>query len=122
MAAGHAEGEGADGNEEAEADAEQGGEERFDQTAQKDLMIRAIREDGQPVKQFSTMQTLIKQEADGAKELKLKQREKELIEVISGVLKDIKELPNREMEIMSLQSDIATSVSFNMQYLERVKQ
>lgn len=92
--------------------------EKGQDAAEKEQMKRmldSIRE-GQKVQQFFTMQTLLKQEQEDAKEHRLEKREKELIDELQVFLNAIRKLPDEEKAVKQLQSTLKQSLFSNLKY------
>eukprot|EP00746_Dinoflagellata_sp_MGD_P127786 gnl/MRDRNA2_/MRDRNA2_62284_c0_seq1.p1 gnl/MRDRNA2_/MRDRNA2_62284_c0~~gnl/MRDRNA2_/MRDRNA2_62284_c0_seq1.p1 ORF type:complete len:1029 (+),score=232.41 gnl/MRDRNA2_/MRDRNA2_62284_c0_seq1:461-3088(+) len=102
----------------------EGGDKQASQAAQAsqeqmENMLKAIR-DGQKVQQFHTMQTLIQQENEDAKEKTLKKKEKELIGELTKFLEEIYKLPEREADLHRLETNLEQSISTNLKYFSHL--
>lgn len=115
-------GDGEEEEDEAGEEEQEGGETKGnDKTSQEQManMLTAIR-DGQKVQQFHTMQTLIQQEQEDAKEKTLKKREEELVTELTKFLEEIYKLPEREARLTALESNLEQSISGNLKYFSHL--
>lgn len=72
------------------------------------------------VQQFHTMQTLIQQEQEDAKEKTLKKGEEELVKDLTELLAEIYKLPQKEAELQALEANLQQSFGNNLKYFSHL--
>lgn len=70
---------------------------------------------------FSTIQSLLKREPDDCRETKLRVLAQKTESELQRVLKDIQDVPNREAQVLQLQTNITQSLGQNLKFFKSVR-